>query len=76
MIISKAPCHWSKGIFMKRSEGIDQKTGFILFKKTRHDFPGGGGGGGNELKSRWITQISKAITETAPLSPVELGFIN
>ena len=44
MIISKAPCHWSKGIFMKRSEGIDQKTGFILFKKTRHDFPGGGGG--------------------------------
>ena len=50
MIISKAPCHWSKGIFMKRSEGIDQKTGFILFKKTRHDFPGGGGGGGQWVK--------------------------
>ena len=48
MIISKARCHWSKGIFMKRSEGIDQKTGFILFKKTRHDFPGGGGGGGGQ----------------------------
>ena len=31
MIISKAPCHWSEGIFIKRSEGIDQQTGFIFF---------------------------------------------
>ena len=73
MIISKAPCHWSEGIFIKRSEGIDQKTGLILFFKSRHDFSGGGGG--NELKSRYILQISKAVTEAAPLSPVELVFI-
>ena len=47
MIISKAPSHWSEGILIKRSEGIDQETGFFFFFKSRHDFPGG-----NALKSR------------------------
>ena len=68
--LSKAPCHWSEGIFKKSSEGIDQKTGFIYLEIASWFSRG------QWIKVALNTPDIETVTEAAPLSPVELGFIN